>query len=560
MSDILARLLLNTSDYDKKMSRAKKSTEDFGSSLLKGVGSAATKVAGALGVAMGAAEAFDKVIKGSQTTADEFDKILRSAKTSVDSFFTAISTGDFTVFLQGLDGIINRARLVQGALDQLGNTTMSYGYFNAKNQAEFAEAITTLRDKNATQAEKDAAKATADRILGSQREITEQLRIRSEQAAAALVTEGNTLNLDKVTRAGVEKVLRLDVMAMGDEEKESLSKRYKEYVDYYNKLASSDKYKITKFNPGTGGYTVTRDYEAINRDMAGITEQYQDAILFNEILVRKSDDWLQNLINIYSQSDNAVRSLANMVRQLNRVENTASVLTTGGGLTGGNNNEGVQIPVSLEWKNYQTELGQKVVRGMDVPVIKVPIEIEEEDLGEVELPQLQTKVDDLRSINEELAVFGSIMSLVNGTTAAGAEGWMQWMNNVVQATSTAIPAIRTVVDAKTAEGAASAGASAAQSGPFGWLMIAPAIVSALAAFASIPKFAQGGIIGGSSFAGDKLLARVNSGEMILNQNQQSKLLAMTSGQNVRVSGDVRLNGKDIYISLRNYMASSGNRL
>ena len=90
--------------------------------------------------------------------------------------------------------------------------------------------------------------------------------------------------------------------------------------------------------------------------------------------------------------------------------------------------------------------------------------------------------------------------------------------------------------------------------------IATVVATIASVFSSLPKFADGGIVGGSSYFGDKLLARVNSGEMILNQGQQARLLNMTDGGNVRVSGDVRLNGKDIYISLRNYMASSGNKL
>jgi hypothetical protein len=90
--------------------------------------------------------------------------------------------------------------------------------------------------------------------------------------------------------------------------------------------------------------------------------------------------------------------------------------------------------------------------------------------------------------------------------------------------------------------------------------IATVVATIASVFSSLPKFADGGIVGGSSFFGDKLLARVNSGEMILNQGQQARLLSMTEGGNVRVTGDVRLNGKDIYISLRNYMASSGNKL
>lgn len=90
--------------------------------------------------------------------------------------------------------------------------------------------------------------------------------------------------------------------------------------------------------------------------------------------------------------------------------------------------------------------------------------------------------------------------------------------------------------------------------------IATVVATIASVFSSLPKFADGGIVGGSSYFGDKLLARVNSGEMILNQGQQERLLSMTEGGNVRVTGDVRLNGKDIYISLKNYMSASGNRL
>ena len=38
-----------------------------------------------------------------------------------------------------------------------------------------------------------------------------------------------------------------------------------------------------------------------------------------------------------------------------------------------------------------------------------------------------------------------------------------------------------------------------------------------------PKFADGGIVGGNSFTGDAITARVNSGEMILNREQQASL-------------------------------------
>lgn len=48
----------------------------------------------------------------------------------------------------------------------------------------------------------------------------------------------------------------------------------------------------------------------------------------------------------------------------------------------------------------------------------------------------------------------------------------------------------------------------------------------VAAFASIPKFANGGIIPGNMFSGDRVPVLANSGEMILNRTQQGYLFNM----------------------------------
>ena len=45
----------------------------------------------------------------------------------------------------------------------------------------------------------------------------------------------------------------------------------------------------------------------------------------------------------------------------------------------------------------------------------------------------------------------------------------------------------------------------------------------------MPQFANGGVVDGNSFFGDKVLARVNSGEMILNKSQQSNLFNLLDG-------------------------------
>ena len=45
------------------------------------------------------------------------------------------------------------------------------------------------------------------------------------------------------------------------------------------------------------------------------------------------------------------------------------------------------------------------------------------------------------------------------------------------------------------------------------------------------KFATGGIVGGNSYTGDKMIAHVNSGEMWINQESQKRLFDALSGGN-----------------------------
>ena len=123
------------------------------------------------------------------------------------------------------------------------------------------------------------------------------------------------------------------------------------------------------------------------------------------------------------------------------------------------------------------------------------------------------------------------------------------------------------VAANTAKGASAAGASAAKL-PFPWNIIAigGAIAAAMAAFAVIPKFAGGGIIAGGPTSGDKILARVNAGEMILNGSQQSNLFeAINSGKlggsnHVTVGFDgFNVRGDKLELAINNSRKSKGKK-
>jgi low affinity Fe/Cu permease len=67
-------------------------------------------------------------------------------------------------------------------------------------------------------------------------------------------------------------------------------------------------------------------------------------------------------------------------------------------------------------------------------------------------------------------------------------------------------------------------------------------------------FAKGGIVGGASFYGDKILARVNSGEMIANSDQQRKIYnamsaANSQSVNVTLGGGFELDGNKLRLVL-----------
>lgn len=133
--------------------------------------------------------------------------------------------------------------------------------------------------------------------------------------------------------------------------------------------------------------------------------------------------------------------------------------------------------------------------------------------------------------------------------------------------STAVTTATTEVAANTAKGVSAAGSSAA-SLPFPANLIAmgAAIAAAVALFASIPKFANGGIITGGPSSGDKMLARVNAGEMILNQGQQSRLWqAIQSGRLLAgasvspQSMTTKVRGKDLLLTINNELKSQGKK-
>ena len=563
MSDILTRLLLDTKDYDSKLGKAKKSSNDFASNMAGKVAASVGKFAAGIGIAMGGVEAFNKVMGATQTTGDLTRGVMQSLKTSVDEFFYSVNKGNLSSFIANLGDIAKKSKEAYAALDQLGNTQISYGVIGAQNRASIADAQYLAKNKFAPIEER--AKAFGQWKEALLKEESNIETVQYELVNAVSKTIGSRLpgnikvTLEDVIRAFEVYLLKPDSRTlvksraeMGTRNYEANAKRKDWTQEQKDALAESQRENLIT-------YALLEKYtDEQLKDIATMIQQYYALTSAVRGLGREFNETANefNNANKTTKGFNPIKSLSGYTVYSGNSE--AGKNFTGGG-TGGKKK--IEFPVVVSQVSYDTPIGKKMLEymnGKTFEPVKVPIEIEEnieeEDLAGKWAQHLKKEQKDLENFNLALSstadIFGSLGSIAGSAGADFLAATMQSMGSVAQM-------ILQLQALCTAQGVTSASKLPF---PANIAAIATVVATIASVFSSLPKFEKGGIIGGSSFFGDKLLARVNSGEMILNQSQQAKLLAMTEGSNVRVSGDVRLSGKDIYIALHNYMAVSGKKL
>lgn len=173
----------------------------------------------------------------------------------------------------------------------------------------------------------------------------------------------------------------------------------------------------------------------------------------------------------------------------------------------------------------------------------------ENPLGKEQTARVNEYANALQSVS---SIMGSLGGLIKGNSDNMAEWTLSSAANIAQM-------IVQLQALATANGVASAFSAP---WPANLAAVATVMSTVASIFSSLPQFAEGGIVGGSSFFGDKLLARVNSGEMILNRDQQRTLYSLTEtdrAASVNIGFD-KVRGSDIYLSLTNYMKKTGKKL
>ena len=107
MADLITRLLLNTQQFDNNLGKSTKQIQGFQQKIQgfsSGAVSAFTKFAGVLGRSLWSYRTANrKDLNSNATLQDKYNSLMQAGSTVTDQFFTAIYSGDWTVFNDGIE-------------------------------------------------------------------------------------------------------------------------------------------------------------------------------------------------------------------------------------------------------------------------------------------------------------------------------------------------------------------------------------------------------------------------------------------------------------------------
>ena len=595
MADLVTRLLLNSSQFDNNIRRSTQQVQQFqqvGRNITATIG----RFAGVLGIAMTAGEAFNKVLNSSQTLGDMTASNMAALKTSVDEFFYSLGSGNLSNFLTGLGDMIDKAKEAYAALDQLGNTQISYGVFSAKSQSEIADAQYIAKNKFAPADQRNAAfdkwRITLQEQQAANIRLQEELINSASKAVEARTNANITVTMEDMLKAFEADLLdpakRDEVKSRaknGTANYQSNAKRKDWSQEQKDALAESQKQNLIihtmleKYSDDELKDIAAKiqQYYQLNSALKSTAREYNEtANEYNNSMAKmegfKSVESLEGFKVFTGTTTNKTEvklpvkpvipagSLAELDAQIASVRKELNLAIS--------NEDRIRINAELNALTEQKRVIEFQYKYPNAPNVK--LDDERSSLADVaRKPEIPTSLPKFESpitnknikLNNEyaqsLGAIASIMGSVTNMTNEGAAAWLSWGANLISAVAAAIPQFVALTTAKKGEAIASGVASAAQTPFVGWLLAGAAAAAVVAALASIPSFSTGGIFAGNSTIGDMNLARVNAGEMILNNRQQRNLFNLLNGNGIIGSAgggqvEFKIRGKELVGVLANY--------
>jgi hypothetical protein len=573
MVNLVIKMLLEDKEFSKKLQNAKgelKGIDALGGAAFKGIAGAVTRVAGAVGVAMGGMEAFNKLMASSQTLADSWGATMEAAKTSVDNFFYSLGSGDFSPFLGGLDDMINRAREAYALLDDFGNVQMSYNYKSAEVMAEYQKQLNVARDTTLSREERAAGLANAQKLQAEmQKMAAEYNRSAMETIAAGLASRGG-FDKSLVTREMIDKALSLDISSDRAKMREDMSGQYAAYQAELNALRKANTSTLTTPYGGTVESVVeTPEYLA---QVAALQKRYADVIVMYAALEIYSDEALKEAGQLITATSNAIRQIESQERALQRAAasinnvggttRTPTVRTRGeeGAFVFGDTGVGGSLASAFAGaedfqRRQRASQAEAERRALEQSGLAAQIEGLPAHMTNIAIPE--DTIDKLRETTSAVQQLGGAFGQLGNAIGGNAGALVSWVGSLMEASAGMALTIAMlnaesqahITNATAATADAGAKVMAAHAGiPFAGIAIgAAAVATMVATLLSLPKFAKGGIATGPTIG---LFGEAGT-EAIIPLDRLDSMLS-SNARPVRVVGELRARGKDLVGTISNY--------
>ncbi len=543
------------------MKQAKLSAEEgFG-----GVIALAKKMAPAVSAGAAALKVANTAMLENQRFTDEWARVTESARASYESFVDSLVNADFTGFFTRIDDVVRAARAAADAMDALDTANI----FSSKELAELDLMASryryTLRSKTASDEEKAAAREGLISVRDKQMGVAQTLNNTNLTAFADMM-------VSRLTNKGAD-VSRSDFIELGPDGMLRIAKgsKYEKYMG-----------TLQKYNEQYERYEGERDWRGFisqimtprwRREQNMTDEEYKDLKAFMEL----SDEKIREALSLYTKGLNEQKKVWDLMASDSRY--ITAELSGGKGGSGGTKSATEVFPKGSlgDLRTEVADLTKQLESATDAWVMQ----------------SLREKINFLNSYIKDMEKVGQSRTLreVLSGSGIGLQG-IDTFNKLKTTNLTPLPTVPVIPTEQTDanKDLAESGETAAEGimlvsdtlqqlgimsnvadeglrttmrvigqflGMIGKYIGGPwgAAISAVGSL--VGSFSGGGIVGGTSYTGDRLTARVNSGEMILNATQQRSLFQMLNGGGSTGGGSSVVRGEDIYVALRNYGRRTG---
>ena len=594
-------------DIDNELKDSKSIMEQFKEKLTVNIDAMKLLELG-LKAAKGALDVAKEGFMSSEANVDEWGRTVESARDVYEGFLTSINTGDISGFLSRIDDIVAAARTAYDELDKLGTMKTIQAPQISAQQKEIDRMRAMLRTGRYIEAG-DGRKSsqgynTGDLLSDADKKRIERMLENGMKSLTKLVdneVKQTSNTIDALFSQQAQKIgISLDEFKKGTSSWAEFSKRM-EMAREYQKFEAQ--HTTSSYTSG-GPIMFTRD---------GVANPYAAYKNWADFRVDKEGDGsFQELVKLIQQRDQQqqqnINTIAQAYRTINRVEGiTSRIGGTGGSGSGtGNGNDKTfesQLKItdlvsatlgtteSMNELNAQLAMYKKALanattqfdadaaqKGIDETKKKIDAQPMALSLGwdtqsVVDLKDHLTGImDKMRSEMKPLEIGVKTTSTTTELTKDAKQNQQAWsaaasavssLSSALQSLENPSAKIAGIVGQAIANIALTFSSSLKGTvTPWDWIAAAIAgtatMMSTIMSIKSATKggFAEGGIVPGNSYSGDRLntaMYGINSGELILNKAQQNNVAAALDGggpfSNLQLTS--RVSGRDLVLTINN---------